>query len=300
MPTTAKLTFDEGTTTNVATNTITEDAVTKHLNRTVLNTSAGVEVAPLTDTQLRATAVPVSGTFYQATQPVSAAALPLPSGASTSANQSTGNTSLASIDTKIPAQGQALAAASVPVVLPAAQITTLTPPAAITGFATAAKQLADNHNVVVTSAPTTAVTGTFWQATQPVSLASVPSHAVTNAGTFAVQDTTNPRSTKGTQQTKITSSTSETTIATAGGAGVFVDPYRITVTNTSATGTKVTIKDSTAGTTRYVWYIAAFDTKGFSGDLKSATPQSSSNNNWTLTCTTSVADIEVTVDYVKN
>lgn len=33
-----------------------------------------------------------------------------------------------------------------------------------------------------------AVTGTFWQATQPVSLASVPSHAVTNVGTFAVQD----------------------------------------------------------------------------------------------------------------
>ena len=36
---------------------------------------------------------------------------------------------------RIPAQGQALAAASLPVVLPAAQITTLTPPAAITGFA---------------------------------------------------------------------------------------------------------------------------------------------------------------------
>lgn len=32
------------------------------------------------------------------------------------------------------------------------------------------------------------VDGTFWQATQPVSLASVPSHAVTNAGTFAVQE----------------------------------------------------------------------------------------------------------------
>jgi hypothetical protein len=43
--------------------------------------------------------------------------------------------------------------------------------------------------VQVTSAPTTAVTGTFWQATQPVSLASVPSHPVTNAGTFAVQNT---------------------------------------------------------------------------------------------------------------
>lgn len=45
-----------------------------------------------------------------------------------------------SIDAKIPALGQALAAASVPVVLPASQITTLTPPAAITGFATSAKQ----------------------------------------------------------------------------------------------------------------------------------------------------------------
>ena len=31
------------------------------------------------------------------------------------------------------------------------------------------------------------VDGTFWQATQPVSIASVPSHEVTNAGTFATQ-----------------------------------------------------------------------------------------------------------------
>ena len=33
------------------------------------------------------------------------------------------------------------------------------------------------------------VSGTFFQSTQPVSLASVPSHAVTNAGTFLVQST---------------------------------------------------------------------------------------------------------------
>lgn len=37
------------------------------------------------------------------------------------------------------------------------------------------------------SAVTQPVSGTFWQATQPVSLASVPSHPVTNAGVFAVQ-----------------------------------------------------------------------------------------------------------------
>lgn len=50
--------------------------------------------------------------------------------------ESGGNLAAIKADTdKIPSQGQALAAASMPVVLPAAQITTLTPPAAITNFA---------------------------------------------------------------------------------------------------------------------------------------------------------------------
>jgi hypothetical protein len=61
----------------------------------------------------------VTGTFWQATQPISAAALPLPVGAST-------ETTLAALNTKTPALGQALAAAAVPVVLTAAQLTTLT------------------------------------------------------------------------------------------------------------------------------------------------------------------------------
>lgn len=51
--------------------------------------SGGGTTDGLTDAQLRATPVPVSGSFYQATQPVSAASLPLPAGASTSANQIT-------------------------------------------------------------------------------------------------------------------------------------------------------------------------------------------------------------------
>jgi hypothetical protein len=92
---------------------------------------------------------------------VDVASSALPTGASTSAKQDTviGHldgvetllgtidtdtggiaTSAASIDTKTPALGQALAAASVPIVLTAAQITTLTPPAAITGYGTSANQ----------------------------------------------------------------------------------------------------------------------------------------------------------------
>lgn len=41
--------------------------------------------------------IPVTGTFWQTTQPISASSLPLPSGAATSANQTTANTSLSTI-----------------------------------------------------------------------------------------------------------------------------------------------------------------------------------------------------------
>lgn len=73
----------------------------------------------------------------------------LPTGAATAALQTTGNTSLSSLDTKLPAQGQALAAASTPVVLTAAQVTTLTPPAAITGYSTSAIQTDGTQKSVV-------------------------------------------------------------------------------------------------------------------------------------------------------
>lgn len=56
-------------------------------------------------------------------------------GDASAANQVTGNASLASIDGKTPALGQALAAASVPVVLTAAQLTTLTPVSTVTANA---------------------------------------------------------------------------------------------------------------------------------------------------------------------
>lgn len=103
----------------------------------------------LTDAQLRATAVPVSaaqsGTWNITNV---SGTVSLPTGAATSAAQvtsqasfdsidgkmttllnrtTTTNNSLASIDAKVPALGQALAAASTPVVLTAAQISTLTP-----------------------------------------------------------------------------------------------------------------------------------------------------------------------------
>ena len=64
------------------------------LTDTQLRATAVTVTGPLTDTQLRATAVPVSGTFFQATQPVSATSLPLPTGAAT-------ETTLAALNTKV-------------------------------------------------------------------------------------------------------------------------------------------------------------------------------------------------------
>lgn len=157
---------------------------------------------------------------------------PLPVGGTVTANAGTNlNTSalateagnLASIKAKtdnIPALGQALASASVPVILPSATITTLTPPAAITGFALAANQLPDGHNVTinnstgasavniqdggntitvdgtvaVTNAGITTIAGAVTGTEMQVDVLTMPTvtvnaHAVTNAGTFAVQAT---------------------------------------------------------------------------------------------------------------
>lgn len=129
-------------------------------------TSPLVVTGPLTDTQLRASAVSVSvsnfpasqavtGTFFQATQPISAASLPLPSGASTSALQTTGNTSLSSIDTK------------------------LTSPLTVTGPLTDTQLRASAVSVSVSNFP----------ATQPVSASSLP--LPTGAATAANQATAN-------------------------------------------------------------------------------------------------------------
>jgi hypothetical protein len=73
------------------------------LTDTELRASAVPVSGPLTDTQLRATAVPVSlsgsvpvtGTFWQTTQPVSLASAPLPTGAAT-------ETTLSAIDAALP------------------------------------------------------------------------------------------------------------------------------------------------------------------------------------------------------
>lgn len=107
------------------------------------------------------------------------------------------------------------------------------------------------------------------------------------------------RELKGVQKTTITSSTAETTIVTAV-ASTFCDLYGLVIANTSATACNVTIKDATGGTTRAILSVPAGDTRGFMLPVDSAIPQAAVNNNWTATCSASVASIEITAMYVKN
>lgn len=109
------------------------------------------------------TAIPVTGTFWQATQPVSgtvtanqgtspwvisATTLPLPTGAATSALQTTGNASLAAIDAGIPAAlGQTTMANSLPVVIASNQT-----PVPVTFSTAAATNILKTAAITTTSA----------------------------------------------------------------------------------------------------------------------------------------------------
>lgn len=107
------------------------------------------------------------------------------------------------------------------------------------------------------------------------------------------------RDLKGVTQTQVSNTTSETTIVAAV-ASTFLDLYGIILANTGASTTKVTIKDSTAGTTRAIIEVPTLETRGFMLSVDSALVQGTVNNNWTVTCGTATTALEVTAFWVKN
>lgn len=109
--------------------------------------------------------------------------------------------------------------------------------------------------------------------------------------------TLSPRGATVMQQTTITTSTSETTIVTAV-ASTFLDLAQLIITNSSATALSVTIKDSTAGTTRLIVDIAA--NGGAVIPFPVQLPQATVNNNWTATCSASVTSVHITAVCIKN
>ncbi len=85
----------------------------------------------------------------------------------------------------------------------------------------------------------------------PVTIASVPSHAVTNAGTFATQSTLVPQTlASGAITTAMTGTTSTSLISATASNYIYIT--QVTVSNSHATvGTDVILQDGSGGTTLY-------------------------------------------------
>lgn len=220
--------------------------------------------------------VAVTGTFFQATQPVSAAALPLPTGAST-------ETTLAAVNTKL---GGTLAVSGV--FWQATQPVSIAATVATAGPTAAASALTANPLTIggraATANPTAATDGNVVNA----SLDKVGRQLVRTA----------IRTLKGMQQTQLSASTTETTIVTAV-ASEFHDLYGLILANTGASATKVSIRDDTAGTVRAVIQVPAGETRGFMLPADAGLPQTAVNKNWTAQCGTSTTALEVTAMFTK-
>lgn len=138
--------------------------------------------------------VAVTGTFYQATQPVSAAALPLPTGASTLAEQQSQTTHLSTIAGSVDGVEGLLTVLTGAVSGTEVQVDVLTMPTTTVQDGGGSLSVDDNAGSLTVDAPVGTPVfvrlsdGAAAITTLPVSLASVPSHAVTNAGTFVTQE----------------------------------------------------------------------------------------------------------------
>jgi hypothetical protein len=156
-------------------------------------------------------------------------------GDASAANQTTEITKLTSIDGKTPALGQALAAASTPVVLTVAQQAALTPPAAITGYALEAGHLATIDTATARiPAQGQALAAACTPVVLPVAQITTltPPAAITG---FALDATL----TGGTQRTKVTDGTNNAAVKAASTLPVATDPALV-VTLRESVSTAVT------------------------------------------------------------
>lgn len=213
-----------------------------------VDASGNLIVSPLATTST-VTVVQPTGSLLHATIDSSA----LPTGASTSSLQTSGNASLTSIDGKTPALGQALAAASVPVVLTASQLTTLTPLTSVTvtqATGTNLHTVVDSGSITVTSSglPTGASTSAL-QTSGNASLASIDTKTPALGQALAAASV--PIVLTAAQLTTLTPLTS-VTVTQATGSNLHV----VSDAGTAIIG-KVGIDQTTPGTTNGVQINAA-------------------------------------------
>jgi hypothetical protein len=79
----------------------------------------------------------------------------------------------------------------------------------------------------------------------------------------------------------------------------FHDLHGLTIANTGAAATVVTIRDATGGAGQYIIPLAAGDKFGWRVPWDSGTKQSAKNNNWTAQASVATISVEITAEYHK-
>jgi hypothetical protein len=201
----------------------------------------------------------------------------------TSGNQTTANTSLSSIDTKLSSQATA------------ANQTT-----ANTSLSSIDTKSGETHAATAASVPSKAdLAGCRAMTALPTAVTNGQlAGAACNKDGILIAAPFGPRETiSASGLITLTSTTTETTLIAAGGASVFLDMVSIKVCNTSASDARVDVRDVTAGTVLDSWWAAAGRCVGeiFPASL----PQTTANSAWTVQSSASVADLRVKATFVK-
>jgi hypothetical protein len=100
------------------------------------------------------------------------------------------------------------------------------------------------------------------------------------------------------QGTTTYTSTTEANVLAAGGASVFLDLTMIVLTNTSATGVRVDIRDASAGTVRLSVFLAA-NGGGAVIPFQAPMKQTTANSAWTAQLSAAVTDVRVFMQAVR-
>lgn len=116
-----------------------------------------------------------------------------------------------------------------------------------------------------------------------------------------------PRSRKLSIAPVVLTTITETTISPAAIVDTMLDLYRLTISNASLMGTKVTIRSSTGGAAAQTYWVAAGACVGFSGVLDDALPQAAdtsaanvSTNVWTAQLSIAVVDVTINAEFTRN
>lgn len=254
----------------------------------------------------------------------------LPTGAATASNQATGNTSLSTIGTNTTGLNNAVgtAGSAIPTKGVIAQ--------GSDGTNARALKTDTSGNLGVNVQGTAAVSGTFWQTTQPVS-GTVTANAGTGNFTVIGQSTGVTAPTTAVETGDIAATALPTAVTNGQLVGAMADKFgrqvvlsqatrdivgqqSTTITSSTSATTVVSTIASTFtdiasiafanssasatlatlsdGTNSYYFWVPAGDMRG--AVYQVPLPATTVNTTWTVTCGTSVASLYVTVEYIKN